>query len=72
MKDFVDFINDAAKDADLGKAAFECIQTGNVETLVKFFEEKGYRLSEAEAKKLIDNKDQYIGSKQAEALQAGY
>ncbi len=72
MKDFVDFINDEASDADIGKAAFECIQAGEVETLVKFFSEKGYSNSESDAKKLIANKDQYKGEKQSAALRSGY
>lgn len=72
MKDFVDFVSEAAGDADLGKAAFECIQAGDVGALVKFFESKGYKVSEADAKKLIEHKASFNNKQQIEGLQAGY
>jgi hypothetical protein len=72
VKTFIDFITDAAKDASLGKAAFQAIQSGDVATVVEFFKSRGYQVSEDDAKKLIDNRDQFNSAIQGEAVAAGY
>jgi len=57
MKNFVDFIVDAAKDSSLGKELADHVSGSDHETISKWFKEKGYDVHKDECQKLKENKD---------------
>ena len=57
MKNFVDFIVDAAKDSELGKELVQHVAESDHSTIAGWFKDKGYNVQEEECKKLKDNKD---------------
>jgi serine/threonine-protein kinase RIO1 len=57
MKSFIDFVTDAAKKTEMMKEFLEHLEKADAKNLQKWFESKGYSLSEDESKKLIDGKE---------------
>ena len=57
MKNFVDFIVDAAKNSELGKEFAKHAEESDHSTMSKWFKEKGYDIDEERCKKIKDNKD---------------
>lgn len=57
MKNFIDFIVDAAKDSELGKELAKHVTDSDHETIADWFKGKGYDVHKDECQKLKDNKD---------------
>ena len=57
MKNFVDFIVDAAKDSELGKELTEHVAKSDHQTISDWFKGKGYDVHKDECQKLTENKD---------------
>ena len=57
MKNFTDFMVDAAQNPELGKEAMSKLNEADHTSLVTWLKEKGYDVDEADCKKLYDNKD---------------
>lgn len=57
MKNFVDFIVDAAKDGKLGEEFGKQVETADQKAISSWLKDKGYDVHEDECKKLIDSKD---------------
>lgn len=57
MKNFVDFIVDAAKNSDLGKEFAAHAEEADHVSLSKWFKDKGYDVHEDHCKTLKENKD---------------
>ncbi|MBB6482414.1 hypothetical protein HNR50_004113 [Spirochaeta isovalerica] len=57
MKNFIDFIIDAAKDSKLSDEFSSHVNESSHQTISSWFKEKGYDVHENECKKIIDNKD---------------
>ena len=57
MKNFIDFIVDAAKDSALGKEFAKHAEESDHSTLSKWFSDKGYDVNEDHCKTIKDNKD---------------
>ena len=72
MKTFIDFVNDAAKNAELGKAAFEMLQGKSHTELAGWFKEQGYDVSPEDCQKLMENKEYFKSSVQIPHLQSTY
>ncbi len=63
MKNFIDFIADAAKDSTVGEELHKVIEGGDHKTVSSWFQGKGYDVSEDDSKKLVDNKDDVKATK---------
>lgn len=59
MKNFVDFIVDAAKDSGLADEFEKHVYNSNHSEISSWLKDKGYDVHEDECKKIADNKDHY-------------
>ncbi|MGL1893222.1 MAG: hypothetical protein OCD02_16425 [Spirochaetaceae bacterium] len=57
MKNFIDFIADAAKDTTIGEELLKVVDSSDHKTVASWFQDKGYDVSEDDSKKLVDNKE---------------
>ena len=57
MKNFIDFIVDAAKDSELGKEFAKHVDDSDHGTMSGWFKEKGYDVTEDHCKSIKDKKD---------------
>ncbi|MBN2656409.1 MAG: hypothetical protein JXR86_05055 [Spirochaetales bacterium] len=57
MKNFIDFVIEAAKDSKLAQELEKHIVDSDHGTIAEWFRSKGYDVHEDECKKLKDNKD---------------
>lgn len=63
MKNFVDFIVDAAKDSALADEFGKHVQGSDHSGISSWLKDKGYDVHEDECKKMADNKDSLKDSK---------
>jgi len=59
MKNFVDFVVDAAKDSDLVKELTKYLDDADHKAMSNWFKDKGYEVHEEECKKILNNKDDF-------------
>lgn len=57
MKNFIDFVVDAAKDAELGKEFAKHVEGSDHKTMSAWLSKKGYHVHADECKKIVENKD---------------
>ncbi len=63
MKNFVDFIVDAAKDSGLGGEFEKFVDGADHKEISSWLKDKGYDVHEDDCKKMVDNKDDVKSSK---------
>lgn len=63
MKNFIDFIVDAAKDNLLAESFHDFLKGADHNEIASWMKDKGYEVNEDECKKMADNKDDIKASK---------
>lgn len=63
MKNFIDFIADAAKNSALGDELHDLVHGGDHKAVSSWLQDKGYDVTEEDSKKLVDSKDDVKSSK---------
>ncbi|MBN2617549.1 MAG: hypothetical protein JXR64_04480 [Spirochaetales bacterium] len=63
MKNFIDFIVDAAKDSEFANEFHKVLEKANYKEVSSWLKDKGYNVHEDECKKLMDNKEEVSASK---------
>jgi len=63
MKNFIDFIVDAAKESDLADEFHKIVQDSDHKEISSWLKDKGYEVNEDECKKMVENKDDIQSSK---------
>lgn len=63
MKNFIDFVVDAAKDSAIGEELHKVIESGDHKEVASWLSTKGYNVSEDDSKKLVENKDDVKSNK---------